>query len=57
MGRVPLSHAQVLFSRYIYVFTPPQLCFLCSYPEETGDMAGGITEIDCSAGFTTGDIQ
>lgn len=41
------------FPRFLYNFTPPQLCFLCQCLEETKNVEGDIAEIGCSDGATT----
>jgi O-methyltransferase len=41
------------FPRYLYNFTPPQLCFLCQCIEETKYVAGSIVEVGCANGLTT----
>ena len=41
------------FPRFLYNFTPPQLCFLCECLENTRDVNGAVAEIGCSDGSTT----
>jgi O-methyltransferase len=41
------------FPRYLYNFTPPQLCFLCQCLENTRDVPGNIAEVGCASGSTT----
>lgn len=41
------------FPKYLYNFTPPQLCFLCQCMEETKHIAGSIAEVGCANGLTT----
>ena len=41
------------FPKYLYNFTPPQLCFLCQCVEETRQVAGSIAEVGCANGLTT----
>jgi O-methyltransferase len=41
------------FPRYIYMFSPPQLCFLCQCIEDTRYIEGAIGEVGCAAGATT----
>lgn len=41
------------FYRYDYMFTPPQLCFLCALLDEVKDVPGAIVEIGCAFGHTT----
>lgn len=41
------------FPRYVYNFSPPQLCFICQCLEETKDIPGNIAEIGCADGATT----
>ena len=41
------------FPRYLYNFTPPQLCFLCRCIEDTKHISGAISEIGCSIGSST----
>lgn len=41
------------FYRYDYMFTPPQLCFLCTALDEVKDVPGAIVEIGCAFGHTT----
>jgi O-methyltransferase len=41
------------FPKYLYNFTPPQLCFLCQCIEETKHVAGSLAEVGCANGLTT----
>lgn len=41
------------FPKYLYNFTPPQLCFLCRCVEDTKDVPGTIAEIGCANGLTS----
>jgi O-methyltransferase len=41
------------FPRYAYMFTPPQLIFLCQTLESTREVEGQIAEVGCSEGSTT----
>ena len=49
--RSPLR--KYFFPRYLYNFTPPQLCFLCQCLEDTRHLAGSYAEIGCDHGATT----
>ncbi|HEX7502777.1 MAG TPA: TylF/MycF/NovP-related O-methyltransferase [Acidobacteriota bacterium] len=55
MGEI-LFHSpwrRYFFPRYLYNFTPPQLCFLCQCIEDTAHVAGAVVEVGCSIGSTT----
>jgi O-methyltransferase len=41
------------FPRYVYNFSPPELCFFCQCIEDTKHIEGGISEVGCAAGSTT----
>ncbi len=41
------------FPKYLYNFTPPQLCFLCNCLERTRDVPGSLAEVGCANGLTT----
>ena len=44
---------QYFFPRYLYNFTPPQLCFLCQCLENTRNVPGNIAEVGCESGTAT----
>lgn len=41
------------FPKYLYNFTPPQLCYLCQCLEEAKNIEGSIAEVGCANGLTT----
>lgn len=42
-----------VFPRYVYEFTPAQLCYLCQCLEQTRNLEGAVLEVGCANGATT----
>ncbi|MDQ4142586.1 MAG: TylF/MycF family methyltransferase, partial [Actinomycetota bacterium] len=47
-----LLRLRAFFYRYEYMFSPRQLCFLCSSVSEVRDVEGSVVEIGCAFGHT-----
>lgn len=56
MTREALFHTPLrryFFPKYLYNFSPLQLCYLCQCIEQTRDVPGAVAEVGCSNGLTT----